>query len=74
METIRASVSVVTTRCRSWRGGGEGYQMNKFEQVFTDHHQMSLAGEGECVVSRSDVWGGGGRSLGLMSGEGGPDP
>ena len=33
--------------------------MNKFEQVSSDHHQMSLAGEGECVVSRSDVWGGG---------------
>ena len=27
--------------------------MNKFEKVSTDHHQMSLAGEGE--VLRSDV-------------------
>ena len=38
--------------------------MNKFEQVSSDHHQLSLAGKG---VSRSDVQG---RSPGLMSGGG----
>ena len=27
-------------------GGGVSSQMNKFEQVSNDHHQMSLAGEG----------------------------
>ena len=34
------------------RGWEVGLQMNIFEQVFSDHHQMSLAGD---------------RSLGLMS-------
>ena len=45
LQTVCASV--VTTRC-SWRGGP---QMNKFEQVSSDGHQMSQAG--------GRVWGGG---------------
>ena len=38
---------MVITRCR-YRGGGdgEGPQVNKFEQVFSDDHQMSVAGVG----------------------------
>ena len=36
------SVSVTTTRCQyQW---GVGLQVNKFEQVSSDDHQMSLAG------------------------------
>ena len=54
---------------------GVGPQVNEFEQVSSDDHQMSvvggrlerliLLGVGGQVL-RSDVWGGG--SLGLMSG------
>ena len=43
LETVRASVSVTTNRCHSMVGGGES-QINKFEQVSSDHHLMSLAG------------------------------
>ena len=39
LNTVCASVSVATTRCHSHGGS----QMNKFEQVSSDHHQMSLA-------------------------------
>ena len=35
LETVRVSVSVATTRYP---------QMNKFEQVSSDYHQMSLVG------------------------------
>ena len=38
LETL---VSLATIRCHSCRGP----QMNKFEQVSSDHHHMSLAGE-----------------------------
>ena len=45
--------------------------MFKFEQVSSDHHQMSLFGLGpEGGVHRSDVRGGGGRPPCLMSLEG----
>ena len=37
LETVCASVSVATTRCCSWE---RGPQMNKFEQVSGDYHQM----------------------------------
>ena len=52
----------MTTFQMSLLGGGEalGPQMNKFEHVFSNHHQMSLLGIA------------GGRSLGLMSGRGAP--
>ena len=40
LETVRVSVTVATTRCHSWGCP----QMNKFEQVSSDHHQMLLAG------------------------------
>ena len=53
LEAVRAPVSVASTRCHS---RGVGPQMNKFKQVSSDHHQMSL---------------GGGRSPGLMPGGGG---
>ena len=59
LEAVGAPVSVAITRCHS---RGVGPQMNKFKQVSSDNHQMSL---------------GGGRSPGLMpggmcGGEGGP--
>ena len=38
LETLHASVSVTTTKCCSWGG----LQMNMFEQVSSDHHQMSV--------------------------------
>ena len=41
LETIRAPVSVATTRRHS---RDEGLQVNKFEQVSSDHYQMSPAG------------------------------
>ena len=44
LETVYASVSVATARCLFLGGWGIGPQMNKFEQVSSDHHQMSLAG------------------------------
>ena len=53
-------VSVDATRCQYW-WGQVGPQVNKFEQVFSDDHQMSVAG-------------GGGSSSGLMLGEGGRSP
>ena len=43
LETVCASISVVTTRCHTL---GVGPQMNKFEQISSDHHQMSLVGKG----------------------------
>ena len=36
-------VPVATTRCRYHLGGGLGPQVNKFEQVSSDDHQMSVA-------------------------------
>ena len=49
-------------------GRGPGPQVNKFEQVSSDDHQMSVAlgGSVPCLVS-----GKGGGGLGLMSGIGG---
>ena len=48
-----------------------GPQMNKFGQVSSDHHQMSLAGwRQDQGGPRSDV-GGGREILGLISGGGG---
>ena len=41
-ETVRTSVSATTSRCRSWVVGCP--RMNKFKQVSSDHHQMSLVG------------------------------
>ena len=40
LETV--CVSVVTTRCYSGRLGGR-FSNDKFEQVSSNHHQMSLA-------------------------------
>ena len=37
---------VATTRCQYWWGGGVGPQMNKFEQVCSHDHQMSVVGVG----------------------------
>ena len=53
LEIIRPSVSAATTRCCSC---GAGPQMNKFVQVSSDHHQISLAGGPRSNVC---VWGGG---------------
>ena len=38
-ETVHASVSLATSRCHS-QGG---LQMKTIEQVYNEHHQMSLA-------------------------------
>ena len=51
LETVHASVSVTNTRCHSVRGP----QMDKLEQVSSDHHQMSPVG-----CPKSDVQGAGG--------------
>ena len=50
LEMVHVSVFVATTRFCSL---GAGSQINKFEQVSSDHHQMSLVGKEE--VYRSDV-------------------
>ena len=50
LETVYASVLVATTRCYSWGVGGP--QMNKFEQVSCDHHQISLAERVWCPEGR----------------------
>ena len=57
LETVCASISVATVRCHSG-----GSQMNKFEQVSSDDHQMSLVGMGQVGGRgpRSDVQGVGG--------------
>ena len=52
LETVCASVSVATVRCHSG-----GSQMNKFEKVSSDDHQMSLAGMAGGRGPRSDVQG-----------------
>ena len=41
LETVRDLVSVASTRCCSREGGSH---VNKFEQVFSDQHQISLGG------------------------------
>ena len=46
LETVHVSVSVATISCFGERVG-VGPEMNKFEQVSNDHHQMPLAAEGE---------------------------
>ena len=45
MRTARLpnGVSVATNTYQWWLGAGVGPQVNKFEQVSTDDHQMSLA-------------------------------
>ena len=64
--------SVATTKCQyQWEGGG--LQVNKFEQVSSDDHQMSVAGVGPLQwwapdvnsrgYPRSDVQGEGGTLL-----------
>ena len=63
LETVSGSVSVATTRCHSWGVS----QMNKFEQVSSNHHQISLAWR----VLRSDVWGREGLYLTYPRGGGG---
>ena len=50
MLTIHALVS---TRCQYWLGTLYQDPMNKFEQVSSDGHQMSLGGG-----TRAGVWGG----------------
>ena len=49
LETIRAKFSVPTTRCHSLEVLCP--QMNMFQHVSSDHHQISLRGD-----PRSDVW------------------
>ena len=56
LQIVHAIVSVATTRCHFL----ESTQMNRFEQVSSDHHQMSLAGGSTGLMPReqSDVLGG----------------
>ena len=49
-------------------GKGEGPQVDKFEQVSSDDHKMSVPGG---RVSRFHVWGGGGVSRSHVQGGGG---
>ena len=53
--------------------GGVGPQVNKFEQVSRDDHQMSVAGgKGQCIgLISGEEEGEWGRSPGVMSGNGG---
>ena len=43
-ETVPLSVSVATIRCHCRGGGWVSPEMNKFEQISSGHHQMSIAG------------------------------
>ena len=52
--------SLLDVSTGGWGGGGVGPQVNKFEQVSSDDHQISVAGKD------------GSRSPGMMSGEGVP--
>ena len=54
-----STTRTLTTRYQYWWGGGP--QINKFEQVSSDYHQMSLAG-GRVGVPCLMVWYPGGRS------------
>ena len=63
-------VLVATTRCQYWLEE-VGPQVNKFEQVSSDEHQMSSAGE-MGVVPRSDVLGEGVSAQVWCPGEGVP--
>ena len=58
-ETARLSISVVTTSCCGvGEGGGRvGAEINKLEQVSSDHHQMSLATGGAQRVGMSTLVG-----------------
>ena len=68
-ETLCASVSVTTTICHSC-----GSLMNKFKQVSSDHHQMSLAGGSSGLMPWRGSPGLMSRgSPGLMSRRGSPD-
>ena len=69
LKTIHASVSVVATRCHSGRVVRP--QTNKFEQVSSAHHQMSLAGRGK--VPKCDVSGGMGQQLPTVADRGGQE-
>ena len=66
-------------------GEGLGLQVNKFEQVSSDDHQMSIAGGGvreqvpksdvgweggSAQLSSSEVWGGGGRRVPYLFNDG----
>ena len=52
-------------------GRRAGPQTNKFKQVSSAHHQMSLAGRGK--VPRCDVSGGGGHQLPTVADRGGQE-
>ena len=60
LETVHAPILLATTRCLFMGEVGEGPQMNKFEQVSSDHHQLSLTG-GRVVGVPARMSGGGGR-------------
>ena len=56
LETVCASKSVATNRCHGGWGWWLGLQINKFEQVSSDHHQMSLTwGRSPGLISRRGV-------------------
>ena len=72
LETACVSVSVATTRYWPWEEREVGPQMNKFEQVSSDHHwMMSLAGEGGSGGGKEEREGRGSRRKGKGEGVGG---
>ena len=54
----RVRVSLATTGCQYWWGMGIGPQMNKFEQVSSDDHQISVAREWRSTRVSFGGWGG----------------
>ena len=56
---MRTAHSVATTRCQyQWGGGGVGPWVNKFEQVSSDDHLVSVAeGRGDAQVMSGGGWG-----------------
>ena len=63
MRTTRlptVGVSVGTTRCQYGGLRVLGTQVNKFEQVFSDDHQMPVAGDGVDIQDPCHMSGGGG--------------
>ena len=69
MRTARlptVGVSVVSTRCQYGGPRVLGPQVNKFEQVFSDDHQMSVAGDGVGIQDPCHMSGCGGGGVGTV--------
>ena len=69
MRTTRlptVGVSVVSTRCQDGGPRVLGPRVNKFEQVFSDDHQMSVAGGWVGIEDPCHMSGGGGGWVGTV--------